>query len=100
MGDLASSRDWLFCPLTGDLLDISPENGTMTSPASKYVRRLDGTQEKALLLKIIPMGSVFEPCAATDLADVKTEVTCNMEVGHAGRCRSGLLVAAQGQSYA
>ena len=39
---MAGSRDWMFCPLTGALLDIDPQKGTASCKASRFSCRISG----------------------------------------------------------
>ena len=40
--DAVRSRDWMFCPVTGALLELDAERGVAWSPISGFERRLEG----------------------------------------------------------
>ena len=40
--DAVRSRDWMFCPVTGALLELDAERGVAWSPVSGFERRLEG----------------------------------------------------------
>ena len=43
--DAVRSRDWMFCPVTGALLELDAERGVAWSPVSGFERRLEGDFE-------------------------------------------------------
>ena len=44
--DAVRSRDWMFCPVTGALLELDAERGVAWSPVSGFERRLEGNLER------------------------------------------------------
>lgn len=40
--DAVRSRDWMFCPVTGALLELDAERGVAWSPVSGFERQLEG----------------------------------------------------------
>ena len=42
--DAVLSRDWMFCPVTGALLELDAERGVAWSPVSGFERQLEGTR--------------------------------------------------------
>lgn len=40
--DVVRSRDWMFCPVTGALLELDAERGVAWSPVSGFERQLEG----------------------------------------------------------
>ena len=47
-------RDWMFDPVTGAILDVKPEEGVLSSPVSKHVKRLAGLHDS----RTVSAGSV------------------------------------------
>lgn len=40
--DAVRSRDWMFCPVTGALLELDAERDVAWSPVSGFERKLEG----------------------------------------------------------
>jgi len=52
--DAVRSRDWMFCPVTGALLELDAERGVAWSPVSGFERQLEGeidTEKKKMKKK-------------------------------------------------